>query len=511
LIFARNLEKMKNIILLAIVLSCGFLVHGQDFVDNALLFSRTRPNGSARIQAIGGAQTAIGGDYSSALSNPAGLGMFNRSEFTITPALTFSNTTSTYFGTKSTDSKSIVNFPGLSLTLHRPSGRDRGFIGGTFGITMTRTNDLNLDYRYAGRNNENSIIDYFINDAGDIDPNELLFNGSYFYSLTGLAYNNYLIEDRSDQNGFYYDSKLLFNSANQEEVSERQGAQYQWSIAYGANFNDQIFIGANIGIASIRYKLSQSYFENQLEYPTGTAPLSDFSLNETYDIRGSGVNLTLGAIYRPVDAIQIGASFTTPTSYLITDNYTASMRSQWNNFDYFPDVTDDDNLNSVSEEFDEPLVSEYRLVTPMRVSGGATFISEAGFITADVEFVNYSNSKYRPITEGNFDPENDDIKAEFKPTVNYRIGGEYRLKAYRFRGGLNYMPEPLQAESDVNRSILTYSVGAGYRVKNFYVDFAAVFGNTQGIRRPYSVPGEDPVASQKFRSSNFMLTFGFPF
>jgi len=61
------------------------LLQAQNFTETALLFSRVKPAGSARIMGMGGVQTSLGGDYSSALSNPAGLGMFNRSEFTISP------------------------------------------------------------------------------------------------------------------------------------------------------------------------------------------------------------------------------------------------------------------------------------------------------------------------------------------------------------------------------------------------------------------------------------------
>ena len=56
----------------------------QSYVESALLFSRTVPGGSARIQGMGGSQIALGGDFSSNLSNPAGLGMYNRSEVTFT-------------------------------------------------------------------------------------------------------------------------------------------------------------------------------------------------------------------------------------------------------------------------------------------------------------------------------------------------------------------------------------------------------------------------------------------
>src|SRR5689334_11005278 len=87
---------MKKIIFIVTIMSFGLNGFAQDFIDNALLFSRTRPGGSARIQALGGAQTSLGGDYSSGFSNPAGLGMFNRSEFTITPSVNFSKISSNY-------------------------------------------------------------------------------------------------------------------------------------------------------------------------------------------------------------------------------------------------------------------------------------------------------------------------------------------------------------------------------------------------------------------------------
>ena len=64
-------KKLSGFVLGAILLHFGFGALAQGYVESALLFSRTRPGGSARIQGAGGAQIALGGDYSSALSNPA--------------------------------------------------------------------------------------------------------------------------------------------------------------------------------------------------------------------------------------------------------------------------------------------------------------------------------------------------------------------------------------------------------------------------------------------------------
>ena len=81
--------------LLCLIASMTF---AQSYVESALLFSRTRPGGSARIQGMGGSQIALGGDYSVGLSNPAGLGMYNRSEVTFTPAYSTYDTEAEYLG-----------------------------------------------------------------------------------------------------------------------------------------------------------------------------------------------------------------------------------------------------------------------------------------------------------------------------------------------------------------------------------------------------------------------------
>ena len=62
---------MKKIVSLAL---SGFSVlisisaSAQTYAEEALLFSRINPGGSARIQAMGGSQVALGGDYSAAFS-----------------------------------------------------------------------------------------------------------------------------------------------------------------------------------------------------------------------------------------------------------------------------------------------------------------------------------------------------------------------------------------------------------------------------------------------------------
>lgn len=280
----------------------------QDFIDNAYLFSKRQTSGSARFQAIGGAGAALGGDYSAALINPAGLGMFNRSEFTFSLGLTDATTNTNYFGSNAQDNRSVFNIPGFSY-IQKHDYSEGKFLGGAFGFAFTRTQNLNTNYQITGINNQSTIIDFFIEDLVDQLNN---FNDYDDFSLSGLAFNSFLTDEFTDQvTGDKIISSQVFPnvfelepiSNRQTEVSIRKGAQSQLSLSYGGNFDDVLFLGASVGITTLRYTQEINYRED--EYSFSETPsynvFNYLNLTEIYDIQGSGVNLTLGAIYRPLD------------------------------------------------------------------------------------------------------------------------------------------------------------------------------------------------------------------
>lgn len=508
---------MKKLLFTVIALSLVFVAHAQDFVDNALLFSRTQPGGSARIQAIGGAQVSLGGDYSSALSNPAGLGMFNKSEATFSFAVTDAKTTSNFFGNSAEGGKTAFNIPGFSY-VHRQDNAENKFQGGAFAITLSRTNNFNSALNYEGDNSESSLVDYFLQDSQGRLPDDMLFGGYDFYSLTGLAYNNYLTQDFDNNGEITYGSVLNplpgeVRTVHQLEEIIRKGSQNQLSLSYGGNYDDTFFFGAGMGITTLRFEQNQIFQESNFRYSSDASynPLDNYVAIESFDIQGSGVNFTFGGIYRPLDFLQVGISYVTPTMYSITDSYTASIKSQWNNFDYFGDGTV--TLNSVSEEFDVPFISEYDLKTPAKTTLGITFINKRGFVTGDVEFVNYGKAKYSSNIEGeSYQPENEAIKGEYANAVNYRVGAEYRHEIFRVRGGYNYQADPYINNTEVNNAIQTISGGAGVRLAKFFVDVAVIHTVGETMRIPYN-PGSlpSPRAKVEYRSTNFMLTLGLPF
>ncbi len=502
------MKTLKGLLFSGILLFFAKETLAQSFTETALLFSRTQSGGSARIQGMGGAQVALGGDYSSGYSNPAGLGMYNRSEFAFTPSLNLSNVSADYLNQQTIASKSTLTIPGISISFHNDDLKLKALQSGTFSISYNRINDFNRNMMYSGTNKDNSIIDYFIEDATGGTPDQFKSGGDLFNTPTELAYNNYLIGEKTildpgNSNTEYFTDVAGIPSQN--ERIETRGAQNQWNFSYGANFNDKIFVGAGVGLASIRYKSKKSYTEDFVG-----EPLSDLLLEETLEIRGSGINATLGIIFRPVDFIQFGASTTTPTAYQLTDSYNATMNTNWKNFEYLPGEI----ISNESAKTDV-INSDYKLTTPWRVSAGvAFFIQKHGFITADIERLDYSAAKYGAGTNGiSYTSDNDKIVSLYQSVINMRIGGEFRYDKFRFRGGFGYQPEPFKTEqNNTSRSVQNFSGGVGYRREKFYIDIAATFITGDNSYRPYRVnTSSSPIVTYNQTNTNFILTLGFPF
>src|SRR6185295_2811421 len=130
-------------------------------------------------------------------------------------------------------------------------------------------------------------------------------------------------------------------------------------------------------------------------------------------------------------------------------------------------------LDKEGDETDQ-VITDYTLTTPARFNLGTTvFIAKSGFVSGDVEFVNYDGAKYSSATSDgtSYDSDNKQIKGNYQSTINFRGGGEYRYKSFRARAGYSYMPDPFKSvQNGVSGDVSSISAGLGYRVKKFYID-----------------------------------------
>ena len=84
---------------------------------DALRYARTFYSGTARFNAMGGAFGTLGADFSTASTNPAGLGLYSMSEITVTPAFYIGRTSSEYYPVTGIDTRFNFNLSNAGFVI----------------------------------------------------------------------------------------------------------------------------------------------------------------------------------------------------------------------------------------------------------------------------------------------------------------------------------------------------------------------------------------------------------
>ncbi|WP_152439863.1 OmpP1/FadL family transporter [Arcticibacter svalbardensis] len=495
--------KFKHISLVIALLAITYSSYAQ-YSQDALRFSRFGPGSTSRIKAIGNASTAVGGDMSSIGGNPAGLGFFNKSEFSFTPEYNGSEITSTYFGQTDLETRDQFNLNNASIVFHSPQVRGRGtdpttgLLSVNFGVGYNRTNNFYDKTFYGEINPNSSIADFYADIANTQGFVNLGQSGGNV--LAGWAADQGLIDSvTSDAIGTLYGATTSLNN-RQNFTQVTSGGQNEFNLALGANYSNKLYLGFSLGLTSLRYESSSTFQETDG---------SDNDYRTFYDMdqttTGSGFNFKLGMIYKPVEAVRLGASFTSPTWYTIEDNTSLNMETFYT------------QGNSPAANYDN-FPTNYNLRTPLKVSGGiAVFMNQFGFISADVEYVDYSTINVSGYDNDSGDNEN--IDNQYQAAVNARVGAEAKLDKIYLRGGFNYQGNP---EKNIGGATNTVSGGIGYRINNVYIDATyahvsskqTVFGYEFDPGSTTNIYGDEiysPEANQKRIYNNAYLTVGFRF
>ncbi|MDG1277684.1 MAG: long-chain fatty acid transporter [Algoriphagus sp.] len=496
------------VIFCLISISSGYAQSG--YFEDAYRFSQNKPSGSARIMAIGGTQWSLGGDVSNVAGNPAGLGFFRSSQASVTLGITDWGVETTYLNQNKSYNTSNFALPNLSMVIAKPKGElERGaFKGGAFGIGLQRIANFNTEYGYfSDEIGETSIIDFYIQDSFGIPENQI-----ESFGLTGLAYQTYQInpvafdnEGNPIPNPDVYDS-FVTGFPFQDENVRQEGSANQLSFSYGANFNHKIFVGGSLGIRTLNYSSIKVYNEEFID-----GPLINSSLSENLFINGSGLNVNLGLIYKPIDYVNLGFNFQSPTWYTLDEEYSASNLAFYDNY-YFEQ---EDVTLGRQEAFTDVFLNRFSLNTPLKIGGGAAFfLGKNGFISADIDWVDYSAAR---LNSNSFNPGPDNLEIQniYTSTIDFRIGAEYKISNFSLRGGYALYGDPI-ADSEYDRSTQQLSGGFGVRLNNFAIDFALINQKFNTLYSSYQVldnAGNNigPVTELKNSLTNGVLTLSLNF
>jgi hypothetical protein len=493
---------MKKAFIFILIFSLSFtIVHAQT-ADDALRYSRVQFGGTARFNALSGAFGAVGADFSTLATNPAGIGLYTASEITFTFAPGVAYASSTYNGTKATDNDvnfAIGNF-GAIFSIS-PYGKNKtGVLRNiNFGIGFNRQNDFNSSVAISGINTKNSLMQSYANTLNEAQTPPEYVREDYPFDI-GLAYDAFLVYHDSLTNKYYCDA--AYGGVNQTKLINTSGSMNEVDFSAGANLSNKLFVGVTIGIPTINYYEQSVYSETRTR---DTIP-NFISMKYYYDLhtRGTGFNFKAGLIYKPADWVRIGASIHTPTWYpSMYDQWSSSMQSTFTNTDW--------NSSQFS-----PLGSyDYELRTPFRALGSLAFIlGQYGLISADYEYVDYSQASFNS-TYDSYTDVNNQIESDFKSWGNIRVGTEWRISNFRVRGGFGYFSNPSKVINPYtgktnNNEKYQASGGFGYRTKHFFADLTYVWSKTNQDYYLYDASMVNP-ANVSYYTNTVSTTVGFRF
>ena len=479
---------MKKLFL-ATILLLGFAAASvaQNDID-AFRFSQYDYEGTARFMGAGGAFSSVGAEFSALNVNPAAIGVYKKNEISFTPlVISIYNNNSLYNGQNSRTSNvkySLTNAGGaFRIGLPEVSG----WKSINLGFGYNRICDYNNTFRIEGTSHNSSMMDEFVANIQGKNPGTF---GDNEY----MAWQTYLIEYDTLSGQCY--TPFAHKSLHQKMVVESSGANDEMAFSIGGNYNDQIFIGATIGVPVINYNEKTKYIE---EDDQNSTYISSYEINEKLRVRTTGVNLKLGIIYQPVEFVRIGAAFHTPSYFgRVRNNYTRSMAS------YYP------NGNG-SGTFEKDYAFNYTLTTPLRAIGSVAFlIKKRAFVSAEYEFTGMGMARMSS-NDYSFDEENEAIQDKYGACHTVRVGGEvYVTNNFLLRAGYNFKSSAYRNTVNNNNAMHTASAGFGFRTKYFFCDFAYVFKTKSENLWMYDSDFVDP-ASVKSNTHRIAATVGCKF
>ena len=493
---------MKKIIILLLILVPVYFAAAQSEVD-ALRYSQTYFGASARSMGMAGAFGSVGADMSTLSSNPAGIGLYKRTEMTLTPLLHEGTTNSSFLG--NSEETSNYNFDlqnaGAVFTFQSRDKRSE-WSHFQFGIGVNRLRDFNNEMRIAGNNSSanGTIMKPFADYASEYGTIEGLENNAAFDAL--LAYEADLLYDvdGDPDNGYQWGYDAIYGGVFQQKNVKTSGSLDEVFISFGGNYQDKLYMGASLGIQSIDYSEYSTYYEVDA---ADTIPVfNSLTKYDKLETTGSGINLKLGAIYRLNEWLRVGLAYHTPTFYgSMRDVYSSEMEAS---------LTYDEQEGAVSNQSERSAGEfDYELITPSRVIGSATaLVSQYGLISVDYEMVNYSTAS---LDSDNFDfaTSNTYISREFKRQNNLRLGTEWRYESFYFRGGYAIYGSPYKNSGDFGETTFQ-TFGLGYRDGSFSIDFAYVNAERSDTYYIYDKNYVE-AAVNDYKQDQYVLTVGFQF
>ena len=301
---------------------------------------------------------------------------------------------------------------------------------------------------------------------------------------------------------------------------ETIGHRSKLNLGIGGNYDNKIYIGAAVNFSSVNI---EQYDEVKVSSTSTRTSKYLTKQNTPYIEEGDGFSLSLGVIGKLSNAVRLGAAIESPTWY--------SIDREYNYYGLNGSIL---SINGYTEN------RTFRTPTKLTLSGA--FIPNKHFAFN----VDYRVDLGKPnFGGGAADVQlNNFYESTYKAQHEVRIGGEYRIKSFRVRGGYAFTTSPFKDHTEtmfdnnanvVSGKLSNYIVGKtqvisggiGYDFKMFYIDasyqhrthehsnpfFAGTYVNRDGngSEGNYSVSDTSIVSNAKNQKGQLILTLGWKF
>lgn len=555
---------------LAAVCASPLAGNAQAAVD---LYNLSRPDlrGTARFMSMGGAFTALGGDLSSLNQNPAGIGIYRSSEVGLTLNFDFQSSKAEAQGMSTTEDQTKFTFNNFGYigTIRLNSESCPTF---SWGASYARVQSFDRVFRGGIRNLGGASLSNYVaamtNSEGwtpngfypqDAPNNWNPYMDSQAPWLSILAYDGYAINDQYDpETGEFQGFQGLMGNDTGGSASfqvREKGYVDEYSINFGGNVYNTVYWGIGFGITDINYtqqafyeeNLSDAYIaaeskadEGRYDMVRGTA---DYKLSNYLNSNGTGFNVKLGVIIKPINELRIGFAVHTPTWYQMTDTYWGAL-----GYDYRPgsgQAPDGSMINYANDYLDNTGVAQtnygvseytdYNMRTPWRMMVGvAGVIGGQGILSMDYEYRG-TNMQASDVDGYVYEVVKSDVKQYFKGTNILRLGAEYRVTpqlslrlgySYEWSGvkqqaandGLNIWTAGTLPSYMFDNNTQYITAGIGYRFGGFYADLAYVNRHRESTWHAFSpivvqetIDQGSPSAKVTDNRNQVVLSLGYRF
>ena len=442
-------------------------------------------NGTARYVGMGGAMEALGADISTMSTNPAGVGLFRKSKVDGSLSVTSQE-----------KYKSFGNADKTALSFDQ--------LGIVYSMKQWNGSYLNFGFNYRKSRNFNQILGAasVLNGASQNKLTYLKLSKGVVESTNDLNYTQvddlyagHLLYNEADKSYYYYPAdRYIFDSGDKGYIGE-----YDFNVS--GNLGNRWYLGLTVGIHDVHYNGYSEYAEHLEENAEG---IDNMALIDSRKITGTGFDVKLGAIFRPIEEspFRIGAYIHTPTFYdLTSSNYTV--------------------LTDGKQKFDMSESVSFKVNTPWKfglslghtvdnvLALGVTYeYADYGSMDSREKDGSYYDSWYGDYYETSSSDKsmNRHTERTLKGVHTLKVGGEVKVTphlavraGYNFLSGMynmndGYKDGSIYSQGSYYASQTDYTnwkatnrltCGVGYSFNNFNIDFAYQYSTTKGEFHPF--------------------------